>query len=180
MTAAAEAEVLYPLSLFCRNGGRTMPAFEIIDGDAMPQPYRELLVHCGDMTSRLEEFHRSALKLRVLHREHTPTAYRREVLLCTKTADAPVEYGAIEINLSAFARELRELILEGREPLGGLLNRHGIKYRGEPRAFIRLAPDSEMNELFGTDPAHELYGRCNTLVADSGETLALIVEVLRP
>ena len=37
-----------------------------------------------------------------------------------------------------------------------------------------------MNALFSTDPAHELYGRCNVLIGARGETLARIVEVLRP
>ena len=77
-------------------------------------------------------------------------------------------------------RCLRALILEAREPLGALLNRNGVVYRSEPDAFIRLAPDAEMNALFGTDPANELYGRCNVLLGEQGETLARIVEVLRP
>lgn len=176
----ADADLLYPLTLFCQNDGHPLPSFEVIDGGEMPEPYRTLLVHHGDMTSRLETHFRSSLRLRVLHRESTPDLYRREVLLCTQHDDLPVEYGAIEIHLGAFAPPLRVLILEAREPLGGLLNRHGIVYRSEPGAFIRLAPDAEMNALFGTDPANELYGRCNALLGERGETLARIVEVLRP
>lgn len=180
MIAATEPDLLHPLSLFCRTNGRTLPLFEAIEGAAMPEPYRSLLVHRGDMTSRLEEFHRSALKLRVLHREHTAEVYRREVLLCTQSAGLPVEYGAIEIHLEAFAPDLRELILEGRQPLGGLLNTHGISYGSEPKAFIRLAPDEPMNALFETAPTCALYGRCNVLLGSEGETFARIVEVLRP
>ena len=173
-------DLLYPLTLFCQNDGHPLPPFDVIDGEEMPEPYRTLLVHNGDMTSRLESHFGSPLRLRVLHRETTPGAYRREVLLCTRDGGLPVEYGAIEINLAAFAPALRALILEAREPLGGLLNRHGIVYRSEPRAFIRLAPDAEMNALFSTDPANELYGRSNVLLGERGETLARIVEVLRP
>ena len=92
----------------------------------------------------------------------------------------PVEYGAIEINLGAFAPELRSLILEGRYPLGGLLNRAGVHYRSEPRAFLKLAPDSVMDAHFDLDGAHTLYGRCNVLLDIDGRTLARIVEVLRP
>ncbi len=177
---AAAADLLYPLSRFCERDGHPLPPHEILDGAAVPEPYRTLLVHRGDMTSRLEEYHRAPMTLRVLHREEDDSAYLREVLLCTKDAGLPVEYGAIEIHLDAFAPELRAEILEGRVPLGGLLNRAGLSYRSEPRAFIKLAPDSQLNALFATAPTCELYGRCNMLLGEHGETLARIVEVLRP
>ena len=181
MTATPiSTDLLYPLSLFCEREGHPLPPHEILDGAAVPEPYRTLLVHRGDMTSRLEEFHRAPMTLRVLHREEDDRAYRREVLLCAKDSGLPVEYGAIEIHLDAFAPGMRAEILEGRLPLGGLLNSHGIVYRSEPRAFIRLAPDAEMNALFGTDATNALFGRCNVLLGERGETLARIVEVLRP
>ncbi len=176
----ATNDLLYPLSRFCEDGGHALPACEVIDGREVPKPYRDLLVHRGDMTSRLEEFHGAPMTLRVLHREEDDSAYRREVLLCAKDSGLPVEYGAIEIHLDAFSPALRAQILEGRRPLGGLLNRAGLRYRSEPRAFIKLAPDSAMNALFSTAPTNELYGRCNVLLGENGETLARIVEVLRP
>ena len=181
MTATPHrTDLLYPLSLFCEREGHPLPPHEILDGAAVPEPYRTLLVHGGDMTSRLEEFHDAPMTLRVLHREEDGKAYRREVLLCAKDTGLPVEYGAIEIHLDAFAPELRARILEGHLPLGGLLNRAGVRYRSEPRAFIKLAPDAQMNALFQTSEEHELYGRCNVLLGAEGQTLARIVEVLRP
>ena len=181
MTATLQqADLLYPLSHFCRAGGHPLPACEFIDGAVVPEPYRTLLVHRGDMTSRLEEFHRAPMKLRVLHREVNGDTYRREVLLCAQDSGLPVEYGAIEINLAAFDEPLRALILEGRQPLGGLLNRHGVRYRSEPRAFLKLAPDSVMDAHFDLDGAHTLYGRSNVLLGDGEWVLARIVEVLRP
>ena len=177
---AAAADLLYPLSRFCERDGHPLPPHEILDGAAVPEPYRTLLVHRGDMTSRLEEFHNAPMTLRVLHCEEDGNAYRREVLLCAKDSGLPVEYGAIEIHLDAFAPELRARILEGHLPLGGLLNRAGVRYRSEPRAFIKLASDAQMNGLFQTSEQHELYGRCNVLLGAQGETLARIVEVLRP
>ena len=173
-------DLLYPLSHFCRGSGHPLPACEFIDGAVIPEPYRTLLVHHGDMTSRLEEFHRAPMTLRVLHLETVGDAYRREVLLCAEGSGLPVEYGAIEIQLDAFTEPLRALILEGRQPLGGLLNRHAIRYRSEPRAFLKLAPDSVMDAHFDLDGAHTLYGRSNVLLGDGNRVLARIVEVLRP
>ncbi|MCE9612252.1 MAG: hypothetical protein K8R23_18805 [Chthoniobacter sp.] len=180
IAAEPSTDLLFPLSQFCRASDHPLPACEFIDGPIMPEPYRTLLVHHGDMTSRLEEFHRSPMKLRVLHRETDGCALRREVLLCKEDSGLPVEYGAIEINLAAFAEPLRAQILEGCQPLGGLLNRHGVRYRSEPRAFLKLAPDPVMDAHFALDGAHPLYGRSNVLLGDGDRVLARIVEVLRP
>ena len=119
ITAPISTDLLHPLSLFCEREGHPLPPHEILDGAEVPEPYRTLLVHGGDMTSRLEEFHRAPMTLRVLHREEDERAYRREVLLCAKDSGLPVEYGAIEIQLEAFAPEMRGEILAGRLPLAG-------------------------------------------------------------
>ena len=180
MIVADTSDLLYPLTLFCQNGGHPLPSFEVIDGATMPEPYRGLLVHHGDMTSRLEAFHGDSIVIEVLHSEHTPEAYRREVVLHMEQSGLPVEYGAIEIDLGAFDGELRQLILEHHLPLGGLLNRFGVNYRSEPKGVIKLGADAVMQDVFGMPDAHEFYGRCNVLVGEGNRTLARIVEVLRP
>ena len=60
------------------------------------------------------------------------------------------------------------------------MNRYHVKYRSEPRAFIQLGPDNFMRRVFGTPAAHTFFGRSNVLLGAAGETLARIVEVLRP
>ena len=177
---APTAEMLYPLSLFRERDGRPLPIVQVIEGAAMPPPYQALLVHQGDMTSRLEAFHASPMKLKVLNVERTADAYRREVLLCARDSGLPVEYGAIEINLQAFEEPLRSEVVEGRLPLGGLLNRAKFKYRSEPRAYLRILPDLTLCRLFGLDVAAAFFGRSNILLGDDGTVLATIVEVLRP
>ena len=178
--APVDADLLYPLSLFCGKAGHPLPIYDTVEGEEVPDPYRKLLVHLGDMTSRLEAFHRGSIVLEVLHREHSPDAYRREVVLRIDSNGLPVEYGAIEICLDAFPSEVRELIVEAHLPLGGLMNRYHVKYRSEPRAFIQLGPDEFMRRIFQTPGAHEFFGRSNVLLGEDGETLARIVEVLRP
>lgn len=180
MTVAEVSDLLYPLSLFCQNGGHPLPSYAAIDGADMPEPYRGLLVHHGDMTSRLAAYFGGDIVIEVLHCEHTVEAYRREVVLHIEGTGLPVEYGAIEIDLGAFDDELQRLILEQHLPLGGLLNRFGMQYRSEPRGFIRLGPDAIMQKVFGMPDAEEFYGRCNVLLGEDGRTLARIVEVVRP
>ena len=40
----------HPLDEFYANAGRALPKIEAVDGIAVPEPYRQLLVHDGDMT----------------------------------------------------------------------------------------------------------------------------------
>jgi len=75
---------------------------------------------------------------------------------------------------------LRELILEHHLPLGGLLNYFAVRYRSDPKGFIKLGADAVMQRVFRLPEANEFYGRCNVLLGDDDRVLARIVEVLRP
>ncbi len=180
MSDPIQDEFLYPLSQFRHREGVELGSFATVTEAAMPEPYRSLLVHDGDMTSRLEAFHGGAIHLEVLHREETGESYRREVVLRVAGSERPVEYGAIEIHLDQFGPTVRAAILAAREPLGGIMNEHQVVYRSEPQAFFRLASDGVMARLFGTADEQEFFGRCNVLRGGGGEILARIVEVLRP
>jgi hypothetical protein len=180
VSSAPLLDLLHPLPLFFDAAGRALPKFEAVEANALPPaPYR-LLAHAGDMTSKLEEFFDNGMLLKVLQCQHTPDFYRREVLLYGEKSGLPVEYGAIEIELGAFPADLREQIVAAQLPLGGLLNRYGLRYRSAPRAFLRFSPSEWLSELFGlADPAWH-YGRSNVLLNSEGVTLARIVEILRP
>jgi chorismate-pyruvate lyase len=173
-------ELLHPLPALYAAAGRALPEFELVDAAMLPPAAHRLLVHAGDMTSKLEEFFAEDMWLRVLQCEHTAEHYRREVILYGDKSGFPVEYGAIEINLQAFAEDLRAEIVSGKLPLGGLLNRHGIRYRSEPRAFLRVSPCARMTELFELHAPSTHYARSNRLLDSDGNELAEIVEILRP
>ena len=180
MISAPPLAALHPLPTLYASAGRPLPEFLVVAAADLPKAAHRLLVHAGDMTSKLEEHFADAMRLRVIQCAHTPEHYRREVLLITEKMRLPVEYGAIEIHLGAFPGPLRAEILEGKLPLGALLNRHGIRYRSEPRAFLCFAPDAKLGEFFELQNSAQLYGRSNVLLGASGETLAQIVEILRP
>ena len=96
--------------------------YEKIDPSDMPEPYRSLLVHEGDMTSRLEGHHECPVKVLRLRSSNNGKLYLREVLLQTEVGEKPTEYGAIEILLESLPEETRELVIQARSPLGGILN----------------------------------------------------------
>lgn len=169
-------DVLEPLM---RLRGTGCGTFVFVEAEKVPPPFRGLLVHEGDMTSRLEAFHQSRIALEVLQsRRSGEEEYSREVILRREVDGAPVEYGAIQIFLGAFEAELREQILEGRVPLGGLLNQGRVEYFSRPQAFFELIPGEDLGALIGVSMSARLYGRCNLLYRVGGGMMARIVEVL--
>jgi hypothetical protein len=173
-------ELLHPLPALYSAVGRPLPVFETVAASELPSAAYRLLVHAGDMTSKLEEFFSDQMRLRVLQCAHTAEYYRREVILYGQQSGLGVEYGAIEINLLAFEEPVRAEIVSARLPLGGLLNRYGLRYRSEPRAFLRVPHCDRMTELFALSSPAVLYGRSNRLLGADDTELASIVEILRP
>jgi chorismate-pyruvate lyase len=179
-TPAATESVAYPLDEFYSRSGLSLPPLDQLDGEALPEPYKSLLVHERDMTSTLENFHKAGIHLRLVSRQQRGEEYFREVVLVLDGSEKPVEIGAIKIHLGRFPESARQEILRERFPLGHLLKDFAIAYRSQPRAFLRIASDKTINGLFGLTGAHLLYGRRNTLLNPAGEPLAEIVEILPP
>lgn len=146
----------------------------------MPQPYRQLLVHERDMTGTLTQFFKMELGLEVLEKTYRAPILARRVLLRTKATGKTVEYGAIRIHLDQYPEFARNPILEGKEPLGGILNRLNIAYTSKPKRFIRIKETEFLSHFFDMPEPTPLYGRCNILATPQGSTLAEIVEVLPP
>ena len=171
-------DVLYPLSMFRLTRGIPRLKYETIEGGEVPQPYLDLLVHSGDMTSRLEEFHGGSIQVRKLSSSSDGRAYFREVVLNTVAEGKPVEYGAIEIDLANLPEEK---ILAAERPLGGILNDHRLSYSSAPRAFLKVSADTAIREALGLDESADvLYGRSNAITGFNGESYARIVEILPP
>lgn len=176
----APQSIAYPLDEFYLRSGLNLPPLDQIDGEAVPEPYKSLLVHERDMTSTLESFHKAGIHLRLVSREQRGDEYFREVVLVLDGNEKPVEFGAIRINLALFSADARAAILAERFPLGHLLKDFAIEYQSCPRAFLRIASDKTINGLLGLTGAHLLYGRRNTLLNPAGESIAEIVEILPP
>jgi chorismate-pyruvate lyase len=153
-------------------------AFDWCASSEVAEPAQGLLVHDRDMTSALEHFHDDRIALEVLQAKQDQDTYFREVILRAVGSGAPVEYGLIEIELSAFGSPLRTAIVEGEQPLGGLLNEAGLAYRSAPLGFFRV-PAADLENVFPETPGGTiLYGRYNQLIAADGTRLARIIEIL--
>src|SRR5579862_2171781 len=111
MSASTASSLVHPLDEFYAAAHLPLPPLNEIDGEAMPEPYKSLLVHQRDMTPTLEKFHRRSIHLQVLGRRRKADAYFREVVLRLDETNQPVEFGAIKINLDLFPATAREEIL---------------------------------------------------------------------
>lgn len=172
--------VAYPLDEFYAQAGLIMPPLQRIDGEAVPMPYKRLLVHQDDMTPTLEGFHQAGIHLQVLSSRHAGDEYFREVVLLLDGSNKPVEFGAIKINLDRFPARARQQILEEHLPLGHILQEYTIKHDSRPKAYFRVASDKLINRALKLSGAHILFGRRNTHFDPKGHSMAEIVEILPP
>jgi hypothetical protein len=172
--------VAFPLDDFYGRAGLRLPTIETIEPDAMPEPYRSLLVHSRDMTPTLSAFHARIIQLRVLSRQQRDEFYFREVVLLAEGLDKAVEFGAIRINLARFAGPTRRHILDERVPLGDLLRIHSVPHSSRPKAFFRLQADELMVSALQLSRPEVLYGRRNTLLDAAEWPVAEVVEILPP
>lgn len=171
--------VLYPLDEFYAQAGNPLPQIEAVAPDDLPEPYRSLLVHDSDMTSTLEKFHDEKIHLEVFRRQRVQDTFFREVILLLESG-TPVEFGAIKIDLSLFDPVPQQLILEGRLPLGRILQDCNIPYISRPQAFLKLKSDPFINTVLRLAGSHDLYGRRNSLFDSEERPMAEIVEILPP
>ncbi len=169
---------LLPFHYFYEKAGEELPDFRFLSGEEVPYPYRSLLVHTNDMTPTLAAFHHSRLYLETHAREATEAFLMRLVTLHSKASDAPVEYGAIAIQLGGLPPEAAAEIVEGRKPLGAVLGERGIEHVGAPLVYFAVPADERIAKALGQRPGEILYGRCNQLLDRDGMVFADIVEIL--
>lgn len=185
MSLAGESAVVpvvmplaHPLDEFYAHARMPLPEIVSVEGAAVPEPYRRLLVHDGDMTPALERFHETRIHLRVLGREQRANNYFRQVLLMAEDDGPPLEFGAIKIYLELLPPAARQEILGERLPLGTILARHKIPHLSRPKAYLQVRADPFIAGLFEVPVGTTLYGRRNTLSTPARQSLAEVVEIL--
>jgi len=178
MNTATYPDILYPLSFMRSACGLPKLNYEQMEASDLPEPFQSLLVHEGDMTSRLEAFHESEQRVKAIRSSNSGEKYFREVVLQSKETGKVTEYGAIEIHLNALPEEVCEKIIEAQQPLGGILNEYHIPYASTPRGFLRVVPDGPIVEAFSEVESDHLYGRSNQITGLDQQVIARIVEIL--
>ena len=168
------------LERFYRKLSLPLPELQELDGQAMPEPYRQLLVHSSDMTPTLEAFYQQPMRLTVLTREQHDYSYLREVVLKSAEDSRPVEYGVIRICLDHLPPPASRRVLEEQRPLGNILHAESIAHLSWPQAFFRVDSDSHLGHVLYLSQPGPLYGRRNVLLDGSRRLLAEVIEILAP
>jgi hypothetical protein len=158
------------------------PALEatLVAAEEVPQPQRKLLVHHRDMTSTLRRHYGEPIALRVLDRKLTRDHYARHIVLETARTGRAVEYGAIRVYLPLLSPQARTDVLAARTPMGAILAAHGVSYHCCPGAYFKLRSNELINQSLGLDDSQWVYGRCNCLDDQQGQTIAEVIEILPP
>ena len=155
-------------------------AFVALEGAAVPEPAKQLLVHRRDMTTTLAEFHGSELRVDRLQVQRRGELYLREVFLRTLANDRIVEYGVIAIALDAFDAPQRHVIEEAQAPVGEVLHRFKVPFVSAPIGFFAVPARAIAAAGFSAPSDAVSHGRFNRLAKPTGEPLAWIMEILPP
>ena len=170
-------ELFSPLARFYRKSGVELPEIEPLEGHEVPGSAGKLLVHDGDMTSRLRTHHGAEIGLRVCSSVQENGDLYRLVVLFREDTETPVEFGAIRIMLERLPESARARIEAGKEPLGAILESEKVPFTSHPQSYFQYTSDAFISLLLDAPVHASLFGRCNIL-ATGGETFAEIVEIL--
>jgi len=156
-----------------------IPAFEVIPGESMPIPYRDLLVHQHHMTVTVEAFHGDRVNVRILDRRHEGDHYSRKILLTLQQTGRVVQFGIVRVDLRCLPAKAREQIVAGQTPFGRVLIDHDVLRRIEPTAYLRVTPSAAMCGWFGLPAPQPLYGRLALIHCD-GVAAVELLEIVAP
>ncbi|CAN5589529.1 hypothetical protein BH11PLA2_BH11PLA2_42360 [soil metagenome] len=158
---------------------QAVAACERITAEAMPEPYRELLVHASHMTVTLETYFRQSVMVEVLQSLVDGDEYGRQILLRLQDSGRVVQFGVVQINLNVLPPHVREEIISERTPLGRVLIQNGVLTRVEPMAYLALNANADFAKWFSVAVGTKLYGRIGVIFA--GDEAAIeVLEVLAP
>lgn len=163
---------------------RDRPAAQVIPADAVPEPYRRLLVHTEHMTETVEAFYGAPVDVAVVACRRVGNEYSRKILLTLRHDPRPpaprvVQFGLVRIDLGVCPEPVRAEIVAGTTPLGRVLIEHDMLRRVEPTTFLRVRLSPTMAEWFAAPPGAETYGRIGVIY--TGDRPAVeVLEILAP
>lgn len=172
MPDLAQLLALFPPPDFLR-------AYELLAGDKVPQPYRDLLVHDHHMTVTVEAHHGSLVDVRVLDDRLEGDIYARKILLALQSNGTVVQFGLVRIRLDFVSPEVRAEITSRKTPLGRILIQHNVLRTIQPTSFLRVVPGPAMMEWFELKTPTPTYGRTAVITCDEQPAIE-VLEIVAP
>lgn len=155
------------------------PEIEPVTSDAVPEPYRELLVHTHHMTVAVEEFFGEPVNVCVQEVVRNDDDYARKILLKLRDAGTVVQFGIVQIDLEMLAPDVSEAIVSQKIPLGRILIQNEVLRTVNPIGYFRVHLSKLMAEWFGAKRGDVTYGRIGVITAD-GKPAIRVAEILAP
>ena len=175
MNANPTADDLY--ALFSDSDDR--PELVAVTPQAMPQPYRQLLVHTHHMTVTVEGHYGQSVDVKVIESVQGEFDYARKILLNLRETGEVVQFGIIDVDLEALSEHVRREIVAGRTPLGRVLIQNDVLRSIHPVEFFRVTPDAKLCDWFGSSEPQVTYGRLGVIF--TGDRPAIrVLEILAP
>lgn len=156
-----------------------LQSHEFIAPQAMPEPYRRLLVHEHHMTVTVEEHHHDLVDVKVLERLRGNDAYARKILLALHGSGRIVQFGLVRIHLHFCSPQVQAEILSEKVPLGRVLINHNVMRRIELMRLLKIVPGPKMMEWFGLTTPRVTYGRTAIIHCDGLPAVELL-EIVAP
>jgi hypothetical protein len=155
------------------------PAVEPVPAEAVPEPYKGLLVHTHHMTVTVERFYGDAVDVKVLDARHAGDFYARKILLALRGSGEVVQFGIVQIDLSFLAPVVRAEIVSQKTPLGRVLIRHNVLRTVRPVEFFRATLSPAMCGWFGLPQPQPTYGRLGVIYTDHKPAIR-VAEIMAP
>jgi len=152
----------YYWNLFPAGDLGPLPVWRPVEGSAIPDPYRLLLVHRRHMTLALKGYHDAEVGLRVLARRREGETYARRSILTTPDGE-PILLATVHIDLTAVPDIVREAIVSESQPLGAILKAEKVLRRIDPYAYLEIDPTAGLKKLLEFQGSGPLYGRLATI-----------------
>jgi chorismate-pyruvate lyase len=153
--------------------------FEEVTPEELPDVARKLLWHDEHMTVTVEEHHGGPVAVRVLNTHITPTHYSRRILLHRERDGQVVQFGIVRLNVDFLGPRVREEIERQHAPLGRILIQHNVLRHVRPLSLWRIAPGSDLKELFQLQKPGNCYGR-TALIYCNGLPAVELLEIVTP
>ncbi len=156
-----------------------LPEYAFVPPDAVPPPYRDLLVHNHHMTVTVESFHGDLVDVRILARKLEGDSYTRKIMLTLQGTGRVVQFGIARVHLDYCSAPVREAIVTGRTPLGRILIQHNVLRVVQPTGFLRVAAGPAVARWFGLAEPRPTYGRLAVIYCDGKEAIE-VLEIVAP
>lgn len=147
---------------------------EHVPAAAVPQPYRDMLVHDHHMTVTMERFHESPVTVRIIDRRQSDSVYCREILLYKQGTEEAVQYGIVRFDLQFVTPNVRDEILQGDTPLGRVLINQNVLRHIDLGAILRITAGPRLAGYFNVESGATTYGRLATIFCNQQPAVDLL------